>query len=79
MLQVGDSLAEADIRRQAVASPRAKDLIYPIEGGPAPARPGAVVAAYQGLAVRLGERLELLGAGLQDRYLVERQPDPRAG
>jgi hypothetical protein len=26
--------------------------------------------------VRLGERLELLGAGMQDRYLVEQRPDP---
>ncbi len=79
MLQVGDSLAEADIRKQAVASPRAKDLIYPVEGGPAPARSGAVVAAYQSLVVRLGERLEQLGAGMQDRYLVEQPPHPRTG
>ena len=79
MLHLGDSLVEVDIRKQAVASPGAKSLSYPVGGGPAAARPGAVVATYQGLMVRLGERLELLGAGLQHRYLVERQPDPSVG
>jgi hypothetical protein len=79
MLHAGDSLAEAGIRKQAVSFPQAKDLIYPVEGGPAPARGGAVVAAYQDLVVRLGQRLELLGAELQDRYLVDQQPNPSAG
>ena len=79
MLHVGDSLAELDIRKQAVASPGANRLSYPVEGGPAIDRPGAVVTAYRGLMVSLGERLELLGAGLQTRYLVEQKPDPSAG
>ena len=79
MLHVGDSLAEVDIRKQAVTSPGTKGLSYPIGGGPAAARPGALVATYRGLMVRLGERLELLGAGLQDRYLVEQRPDPCVG
>jgi hypothetical protein len=79
MLHLGDSLAEVDIRKQAVGSPGAKGLSYPVEGGPAAARPGALVVAYRGLMVRLGERLELWGAGMQDRYLAEQRPDPCVG
>lgn len=60
---------------QAIASPNHKGSSYPVGSGPAAARPGAVVAAYQGLMVRLGEWLELPGAGMQDRYLVEKRPE----
>jgi hypothetical protein len=79
MLHIGDSLVEVEIRKQAVASPQARKLSYPVAGGPPQARPGAVVATYRDLMVRLGARLELLGSEMQARYLVEQQPDPCAG
>lgn len=79
MLHVGDSLVEVEVRKQAVASPRARTLSYPVAGGPPQVRPGAAVATYRDLMVRLGERLELLGTGMQARYLVEQHPDPCAG
>ena len=79
MLHVGDSLVEFEIRKQAVASPEARGLSYPVAGGPPQARPGAMVVAYRNLMVRLGERLELLGTEMQARYLIEQQADPCAG
>ena len=79
MLHVGDSLVEVEIRKQSVARQGTQALAYPVGGGPAATRPGAVVAAYRELMVRLGERLEMVGAGMQDRYLVEQRPDPCVG